>query len=73
MLEQILAQVQYLSPEDRIRLIQQIAESLLPAAQPPRPSGPGLVYGAFHGARMSTEEDFGLTPSPTTGREGNGS
>lgn len=73
MLEQILAQVWQLSPEDRIRLIQQIAESLLPASQPPRPSGPGLVYGAFHGSRLSNEEDFGLTSSLTTGRDGNGS
>jgi hypothetical protein len=63
-LAHVLQQARQLSPEDRVRLIQQIVETLVPA--PPCPSGPGLVYGAFRGPNLSTEEDFGLSVEPTT-------
>jgi hypothetical protein len=55
-LEHIISQVQQLSPDDRIRLIQRVAETLLPnlQIQPPQ----RLQYGKYKGKRMSTEEDF---------------
>ena len=55
-LEQIAAQAQQLSPDDRLRLIQRVAETLIPAVQirPPQ----RLEYGKYKGERMSTEEDF---------------
>lgn len=54
-LERIITEVQQLSLEDRLRLIQRVAETLAPIkATPPR----FLVYGQFSGKRMSTEEDF---------------
>ena len=54
--EQIAAQAQQLSPDDRLRLIQRVAETLIPAVQirPPQ----RLQYGKYKGGRMSTEEDF---------------
>lgn len=55
-MEQILAQVEKLSPEERLRLIQRVAETLVPPEKPKQPQR--LVYGQFKGERMSTEEDF---------------
>lgn len=55
-LEQLVTQARQLPPADRVRLIQQVAETLL-APQQPRTSQ-GLVYGKYRGPRMSTEEDF---------------
>ncbi len=65
--EEILAQVERLSPEDRVLLIQRIAETLvtrgISAAQR------RLVYGEFRGPRMSTEEDFKIAEWRPTERD----
>lgn len=55
-LEHIITQAQQLSPEDRLRLIQRLAETLISTIQPKSPRY--LIYGEFKGERMSTEEDF---------------
>lgn len=55
-IEQIVAQTQRLSPDDRVRLIQRVAETLIPAIQ--KPDHRQLIYGEFRGENMSTEEDF---------------
>lgn len=61
MVDQIMAQVQGLSLEEQLRLIQLIAQNVARSLQGPRLSGPGLVYGEFHGPNLSTEKDFGLS------------
>jgi hypothetical protein len=61
MLEQIMEQVQRLTIEERIRLMQQIAVTVLTSLRGSRLPGPGLVYGEFHGPKLSTEDDFGLS------------
>ena len=70
-LEYIITQVQQLSPDDRLRLIQRVAETLLPDAQirPPQ----RLEYGKYKGERMSTEEDFLLAEWHPTEEELDGS
>ena len=55
-IEQIVAQTQRLSPDDRVRLIQRVAETLIPTVQ--KPAHRQLIYGEFRGENMSTEEDF---------------
>ncbi len=59
-LEEILDQVQHLSPSEQLKLIQRTAEYLL--ISKPRQEGLGLVYGKYQSApgQMSTEEDFCL-------------
>lgn len=53
--ESIVTQVNQLSPEYRLRLIQRVTASLLPF--PPQQSKP-LQFGKYKGNRMSTLEDF---------------
>lgn len=69
-LERIITQVRQLSPEDRLRLIHRVAETLIPIekATPPR----FLVYGQFRGRRMSTEDDFLIAEWRPTERDLNG-
>lgn len=69
-LERIVTQVQQLSPEDRLRLIRRVAETLIPAEKvtPPRL----LVYGQFSDEGMSTEEDFLIAEWRPTERDLNG-
>lgn len=55
-LEQILVQVEQLPPEDRVRLIQRVAETLIHTGT--RSSARRMVFGQFKGSRMSTAEDF---------------
>jgi hypothetical protein len=57
-LEQIISRIQQLSPEYRLRLIQQVAQSLIEVV-PGRQKQP-LVYGKFVGENQSTLEDFTL-------------
>ncbi|MCI0486754.1 MAG: hypothetical protein L0229_09150 [Blastocatellia bacterium] len=54
--EEIFAQVQNLSPGERLRLLKQVIDTLVPA-EPPAHHQP-LIYGQFHGAGMSTDDDF---------------
>lgn len=69
-LENILAEVQHLSPHDRLQLIKSVADMLVPDKSPiaPRP----LAYGEFHGAVMSTEKDFRIAEWRPTERDLNG-
>jgi len=55
-IERIVRDIEVLSPEDRIRLIGRIVHTILPlpSKSPHRP----LIYGEFHGPRLSCEEDF---------------
>jgi hypothetical protein len=55
-IEQIVAQTQRLSPDDRVRLIQRVAETLIPTLQ--KSGHRQLIYGEFRGENMSTEQDF---------------
>jgi hypothetical protein len=55
-LEQIIRDIEGLSTEDRVRLIGRIVHTLLPLS-PTNPHRP-LIYGEFHGPRLSCEEDF---------------
>ncbi len=54
-IEQIVLQAQQLSPQQRLRLIQRITDTLLPAYRPP--STP-LQFGKYQSSRMSTLKDF---------------
>lgn len=53
-LDQVLAQAEALPPQDRLRLIQKLTESIAP--QPP--ASRMLPFGAYSTGRKSTEEDF---------------
>lgn len=55
-MEQIVVEAQRLSLEERLRLIQRLVETLLPAVQPKQPQL--WRYGQFRGENMSSEEDF---------------
>jgi hypothetical protein len=57
-LEQIVGRAQQLSPEYRLRLIQQVAQTLIET--PPEHHRHNLVYGKFSGAHASTLEDFAI-------------
>jgi len=54
--EEILAQVQSLPPDERLRLIKQVIDTLVPVETPTHHQP--LIYGQFHGTGMSTDEDF---------------
>ncbi len=68
--EQIAAEAARLSVEDRLRLIQHLAGTLIPA--PARRHPRRLVYGEFAGQSMSTEEDFEIAEWRPSERELNG-
>jgi hypothetical protein len=70
-LEQIIAQVQQLPPDDRLRLVQRVAETLLPAFA--HGTIRYLTYGQFSVGRMSTEEDFEIAEWRSTDEELDGS
>ncbi len=67
--ESIVTQVNQLSPEYRLRLIQRVTASLLPF--PPQQTRP-LQYGKYKDNRMSTLEDFAITEWHPTDEELNG-
>ena len=56
--ERLVAQVQELAPADQLRLITRIAERLAGKIRPPSPQP--LIYGQYHGPRLSTEADFAI-------------
>ena len=54
--ERIVAEIQDLSPQERLRLIRIVVDTLIRpgrAAESRR-----LIFGEFQGGRMSTEDDF---------------
>lgn len=54
--EQIVQQVQQLPPDEQLRLITRVAGQLASIVRTRAPQH--LVYGKFHGDRLSTAEDF---------------
>jgi len=68
--EKIAAEIQDLSPQDRLRLIRTVVDSLI---MPGRPAeSRRLVYGEFRGGRMSTEDDFKIAEWRPQDQEMNG-
>ena len=68
--ERIVAEIQDLSPQDRLRLIRIVVDTLL---KPGRPAeSRRLIYGEFQGGRMSTEDDFKIAEWRPQDREMNG-
>ena len=69
-LDKLVAKAARLSAEDRLRLIQRVAETLLPI---PKPTQERLLkYGEFGSGRPSTEEDFKLAEWRPSERERDG-
>jgi hypothetical protein len=69
-LDKIVAEAQQLSAADRLRLIQRIAETLLPI---PKPTQERLLkYGEFSSGKISSEEDFTLAEWRPSEREPEG-
>lgn len=56
--DHIAAQIDLLSVEERLRLIQRLAGGIEASLQPAQSRK--MQYGQFRGSRMSTEEDFQL-------------
>lgn len=72
-LELIFSQIKPLKFEDKLRLLQWVAEDLKPETSSAESTG--LVYGKYKntaGRRMSTEEDFKLAEWNPTEAELNG-
>ena len=68
--ERIVAEIQQLSPGERVRLIKSVVDTLI---EPERPAeSRQLTYGEFRGARMSTEDDFKIAEWRPQDREMNG-
>ena len=68
--ERIVAEIQDLSPQERLRLIRTVVDTLI---MPGRPAeSRRLVYGEFRGGKMSTEDDFRITEWHPQDREMNG-
>ena len=69
-LERLIHEIQVLSPEERIRLVGRIVDSLLPGAASQSQSL--LKYGEFFGPRLSDDEDFRIAEWPAHGQEVDG-
>lgn len=69
--EQVVQQVERLSPGERLRLIHHVIGTLIPDQTPVR-SQP-LRYGRFKSEHMSTDEDFILAEWRPTEQELDGS
>jgi hypothetical protein len=68
--ERIVAEIQDLSPQERLRLIRTVVDTLITRGRPAESRR--LVYGEFQGGRMSTEEDFKIAEWRPQDREMNG-
>jgi hypothetical protein len=54
--ERIVNEIRDLPPRERLRLIRAVVDTLVVPARPDK-SHP-LVFGEFHGSKVSTEDDF---------------
>jgi hypothetical protein len=54
--ERIVTEIQDLSPQERLRLIRAVVDTLIAPGRPAESRR--LIYGEFQGGRMSTEDDF---------------
>lgn len=68
--ERIVAEIEGLSPQERLRLIRTVVDTLIAPGRPAE-SHP-LVFGQFRGERMSTEDDFKIAEWRPQDRELNG-
>lgn len=69
LVENIVLQVKQLSPEYRLRLIQQITETLLPSF---KHQAKPLQFGKYKSDKMSTLEDFAIAEWHPTDQDLNG-
>lgn len=67
--EKIVQEAIQLTPKERVRLIQLLAETMLVPTEKYRGKQKYLVYGEFGGGRMSTEEDFKIAEWHPTDEE----
>ena len=68
--ERIVAEIQGLSPQERLRLIRTVVDTLITPGYPAESRR--LIYGEFRGERMSTEDDFRIAEWRPQDREMNG-
>jgi hypothetical protein len=68
--ERTVAEIQDLSPQERLRLIRTVVDTLIMPGHPAESRR--LIYGEFRGGRMSTEDDFRIAEWRPEGRETNG-
>ena len=68
--ERIVAEIQDLSPQERLRLIRTVVDTLITPGR--RAESRRLIYGEFRGGRMSTEDDFRIAEWRPQDREMNG-
>lgn len=68
--ERIVAEIQQFSPEDRLRLIKSVVDTLINLERPAESRR--LTFGEFRGGRMSTEDDFKIAEWHPKDREMNG-
>jgi len=69
-IERIVAEIRDLPPQERLKLIKTVVDTLIVPARPAE-SRP-LVYGEFRGSRMSNEDDFKIAEWHPHDREMNG-
>lgn len=68
--EKIVAEIQDLSPQERLRLIRTVVDTLI---KPERAvESRRLIFGEFRGGRMLTEDDFRIAEWRPQDREMNG-
>ncbi len=68
--ERIVAEIQDLSPQERLRLIRTVVDTLITPGR--TAESRRLTFGEFRGGRMSTEEDFKIAEWRPEDREMNG-
>jgi hypothetical protein len=68
--ERIVAEIQDLSPQERLRLIRIVLDTLIAPERPAELRRP--IFGEFRGGRMSTEDDFKIAEWRPQDREMNG-
>ena len=68
--ERIVAEIQDLSPEERLRLIRTVVDTLIAPGR--ATESRSLIYGEFRGGRMSTDDDFKIAEWRPQDREMNG-
>ena len=68
--ERIVAEIQDLSPQERLRLIRTVVDTLITPGRPAESRR--LIYGEFRGGRMSTEDNFRIAEWRPQDREMNG-
>ena len=68
--EKIVAEIQDLSPQERLKLIRTVVDTLIAPGRPAESRR--LTWGEFQGGRMSTEDDFKIAEWHPQEREMNG-